>query len=139
MRSVLHYDLETNVSHPGHLQDDRQRDIMQTRAFADAAAPFLSNPGNNHAQLDNLLGKINYYLDSQPPTPFRDAVLQVKGRVEAGRRGETPPPALPEDAALLAAVATPGRPAPDFVAPEFDSRQSAPATLAGPADPDDLL
>jgi peroxiredoxin len=123
-RSALRYELETNLQYPGQLFDDRRREIIQAHHFAESAAPLLSNPTRYSSQLDALLGKITSYLDRHPPTPYREAVLQVKRRVEAGRRGETPP-ALPEAKASGPQIATLNRTAPDFVAPDFTSQESA--------------
>src|SRR5262249_19650878 len=65
---------------------------------------------------DALLAKIAHHLDTQPPTPYREAVLHVKRRVEAARRGEVPPLVASTEAALPPPVATLGQRAPDFVA-----------------------
>jgi peroxiredoxin len=78
------------------------------------------------AQLEALLSKINHHVENQPPTPYREAVLQVKRRAESARRGESPPNPLPsEGATAVVAVAALGQPAPDFVAPDFLGRESA--------------
>src|SRR5206468_7610522 len=76
--------------------------------------------------LTALLARIDAHLQRETPTPYREAIIQVRARVEAARRGETPP-ALPSDvtdpivpvAAPAPPEVTTGRPAPDFVAPDY--------------------
>ncbi|HXG13165.1 MAG TPA: redoxin domain-containing protein [Gemmataceae bacterium] len=122
-RAVWRYELESSLQYPAQLFADRRREITQARAFAEAAAPLLPAPTRFVPQLEALLSKINHHLETQPPTPYRDAVLLVKRRVEAARRGESPPAPPSEPAAVM--VAALGQPAPDFVAPDFTGRESA--------------
>lgn len=122
-RSVLRYDLETNLQYR-QFYDDRVQEITQALAFRDKAVPLLATPARYGPQLAALLKTIGYHIERQPPTPYREAVLQVKRRVEAARRGETPP-ALPAEPPRPTLVATPGEAAPDFIVPDFNSSQSA--------------
>ncbi len=127
-RSVLRYELDSSLQYPGQLYDDRRQDIARARSFAEAAAPLLPAPSRYGPQLDALLARINYHLDHQPPTPYREAVLQLRRQVEAAKRGETPP--APPDAhpeATTAAVV--GRPAPDFMAQDLTATGSSSARL----------
>jgi hypothetical protein len=118
LRGTLRYELESSLQYPAEMVKDRRQDVLQARAFAEAAAPLLPAGARAAPQMNALLAKINYHLDHQPPTPYRDAVLQVKRHVEAARRGEVPV-APPEDAATPLGVAAAGRPAPDFLATDF--------------------
>jgi hypothetical protein len=111
----VRYDLDTNFQFAGALAEDRRHEITQAFAFRDQLAPLLAQPARSGPQLAALLKRIDYHLEHQPPTPYREAVLQVKHRAEAARRGESPP-ALPEEAHAAPATATPGELAPDFVA-----------------------
>ena len=73
------------------------------------APPFLA-----------LLARIDAHLERRPPTPYRQAVLQVRARVEAARRGETAPPALPVDpVGTVSIVAEPRELAVGSAAPDF--------------------
>jgi peroxiredoxin len=124
-RSVARYELESTLQFPGSLFEDRRREILQARTFYEAALPLLSNPGKYPAKtFDALLGRIGNHLENQPPTPYRDAILQVRRRIEAGKRGETPPvlPAAEETAAPTVAVY--GQHAPDFVATDLTTHKS---------------
>ena len=117
-KSVLRYDLEEQMQWPGGLYDERS-EIMQAHAFSAAAAPLLSAPAKNGPQLAALLNRIAYHLDHQPKTPYREAILQVKRRVEAAQRGETPPAVVVVEKHEAPAVAALGAPAPDFLAPDL--------------------
>src|SRR6185437_16811744 len=74
--------------------------------------------------LDALLHKIDEHLADQPETPYRPALLQVKRRVEAARRGETPPEPVREIRPILTGAAI-GQRAPDFLATNFTAGGSA--------------
>lgn len=124
-KSVLSYELESNLQYPGQLFADRKREVQQARAFTESAAPLLAAPAKMGPQLEALTSKINLHLETQPPTPYRDAILQVKRRVEAARRGETPPALPSENPGAAPTVVALGQLAPDFVAPDFTSTESA--------------
>jgi peroxiredoxin len=127
-RSVLRYELESSLTCPASLAEDRRVEVRQGLAFRDAAAPLLPSPVRYKQHLDVLLNKINYHLEHQPPTPYREAVILVKRRVEAARRGEAvPEPAsvAPEVGPQAPAVAAVGEKAPDFLASDFTSPNSA--------------
>lgn len=123
-RTVMRYDLESTLQYPRALFEDRRTEIHLARGYAESLAPLLSNPAKHTAQLDALLAKISFHVQHQPPTPYREAVMQVKRRVEAARRGEVPPE-NPNDSAALTTVAMPGHQAPDFVAPDFLHKEPA--------------
>jgi peroxiredoxin len=113
-RLQTRYELESNLQYPGQLFNDRKREVQAARTFHEAALSLSPAPGKHGPrQFDNLLARIATHVETQPTTPYRDAVLQVRRRVEAARRGEVPPaPAAEEAAPTHAAV---GRKAPDFV------------------------
>ncbi len=120
----LRYDLDTNFQYAGALADDRRQEINQAFAFRDQLTPLLAQPTRSGPQLTALLKRIDYYLEHQPPTPYREAIVQLKRRAEAARRGESPP-ALPEETHAAPATATPGELAPDFVATDLTGNGSA--------------
>jgi hypothetical protein len=118
-RSVTRYDLDSSLQYNGDY-DERADDIRQARAFADAAAPLIADPARHGPQLSTLLDRINFHLEQhQSRTPYREAVLQVRRRVEAARRGETPPAAPLEEEDAPASGASTGAAAPDFLAPDL--------------------
>jgi hypothetical protein len=125
-QSVLACELALSPRYPRQLVEAYRRDIEQALRFRETARPFLSQPVQFGEQLTALLGRIDSYLERQNgPTPYRAGLLEVRDRVEAARRGETPP-ALPTElteppATVKPAVesATVGQAAPDFAAPDF--------------------
>lgn len=118
-KSVLDYDQEEPMQYPGRLYDERQREITQAHAFSEAATPLLSTPAKHGPQLAALLNRIAYHLDRQPQTPYREAIFQVKRRVEAAQRGETPPAVASEEKPETPTTAVVGGLAPDFLAPNL--------------------
>src|SRR5207248_7214218 len=57
--------------------------------------------------------------DTQPGTPYREAVLAVRRRLEAARRGDIAPAVIPPAAVPQPPAPGIGRPAPDFAAGGF--------------------
>jgi peroxiredoxin len=113
-RSATRYELESALKYPDQMFEDRRKEILQARTLAEAATPLLPEPGKHgRPPFEALLAKITHHLDHQPPTPYREAILQVKRRVEAALRGESPP-TLVASAASLTPVMAFGKPAPDF-------------------------
>jgi peroxiredoxin len=123
-KSILRYDLESNMQYPRQLFDDRGNEIHQARVFTSALTPLVSDPAKHFLQLDALLAKIKNHLDHEPPTPYREAVQQVKRRAEAARRGESLPVLAPEPDTPTT-VAVPGRRAPDFLTTDLLSKEQA--------------
>jgi peroxiredoxin len=122
-RSRLRYDLESTVAYTGQFLDERRREVTQALAFAAAAAPLLPAPARHGPELSALDGKIAFHLEHEAPTPYREAILQVRRSVEAARRGEAMV-TVSADLPAESGVATRGEPAPDFVAPDLRTRGS---------------
>jgi peroxiredoxin len=119
-RTVVRYDLVSRLIYPGKLYQDRQREIAQANRFANDAAPYLRQPAQYQAQLDALLKRIDYYLENRPPIePYRKAVLQVKRRALAARRGEAATTPVTEETTTAPPRARLGYRAPDFVATDL--------------------
>jgi peroxiredoxin len=120
-KSVFRADLETTLPYPGQLYLDRQADIQQAIALRAEAMPLLPTPARNTTQLNALLKRITNHLDQTPPTPYRQAVLQVKSQVEAALRGEvlvTPTTVKPRAGLVI------GELAPDFVTTDMSGQHS---------------
>jgi peroxiredoxin len=124
-RVILRYDLDTRMTYPGDLFAARRQEILQAQKFFEEAAPLLRQPSQQRGPIEAELKRIAHHLDAQPPTPYRQAILQIQRRLEAARRGEITPVATVEDAAPQPQVATVGRPVPDFVATNLLTGQSA--------------
>jgi peroxiredoxin len=124
-KTVLRYDRETVLQYPRQLFEDRRNEVIQARGFRDTLTPLASNPVKHTAQLDTLLSKIAYHLEREPPTPYRESILQIKRQAEAARRGETPPSPPSDRVTVPVSVARVGQAAPDFAAPNLLTRESA--------------
>ncbi len=110
------YDLQGAVPYPPPLFADRKNEIMQALQFAKQAAPLLPNPTQQDPRsFDMLLAKIVKHIETTPETPYREAVKLVKQRVEAAKRGESPPDRTGAEYAEMQPRAALGRIAPDFV------------------------
>src|SRR5262249_21373351 len=97
-QSVLQYTLQSSLQYPAGLVD-APRHAPRYRAgwvVPDAARPYLSQPARFGQELTALLERIDTHLKRQTPTPYREAIVQVRARVDAAHRGETPA-ALPSD------------------------------------------
>lgn len=130
-RSETRFELESQVVYPGRLLEDREREITQFRSLADAVAPALRRPEASAGACEAALARIASHTDSQPATPYREALTQLRRRLEAARRGEAAPVDMAEAPAPSQSAAV-GRPAPDFVAAGLTAPESLrPKKLAG--------
>jgi peroxiredoxin len=124
-RSFVEYELQDNMEYKNQLFDDRCHEIRQACKFNSALAPFLTNPVRDGSQpIDRIISSINYHLQSQPPTPCRDAILQIKRNAEAAKRGEVPA-VLPHEDPFVTAEARVGHRAPDFVVTDVVTKELA--------------
>jgi hypothetical protein len=124
-RSITQYELESNIQYPGQLFEDRRREILQARTFTEALTPLLVAPAKQGTKpFDSIVVKVNYFLENQAPTPYREAVLQVKRRAESAKRGEPVPVIVPDDASDPVTTITLGHRAPDFVVTNLLTRES---------------
>jgi hypothetical protein len=121
---VLRYELDSALQCPNSLAEDRRREILQTLGFRDQLIPYQNDPTRYPQQLGVLLKKIEYHLENQPPTPYREAVVQVRRQVEAARRGEMPLNTHHEASEPPPARAVIGQLAPDFVATNLSGGSS---------------
>jgi peroxiredoxin len=125
-RLVLKYELESSLQYPGQLYDDRRREIQQIQGFAEALTPLVPQAAQiGPRPFELILARIKHYSDSQPPTPYREALRSVQQLAEAGRRGESPPLTVAPESAPVAPVIALNRPAPDFLTTDLASRESA--------------
>jgi hypothetical protein len=124
-RSVLRYDLESNLQFPGQLWEDRRREVLLAQGLGESLTTLLPQAGQvGPKPFEAILAKISTHMDMQPPTPFRAALQQLRTRAEAGRRGESPPEVLPVATTQVIPVITLNRPAPDFVSQDLVSKET---------------
>lgn len=123
-RSLLHIDMESSFQLSGQAADSRRQEVTQVFAFRDSLTPLLSQPTRYGPHLSALLRRIDQYVENQPETPYRPAIFQVKRRIEAAQRGETPPEPV-HDIRPIATGGAIGQRAPDFIATNFTGGDSA--------------
>ncbi|MHB1424257.1 MAG: peroxiredoxin family protein [Gemmataceae bacterium] len=123
-RSLLRFDMESSFQLSGQAGDSRRLEVAQALAFRDSLTPLMAQPARADAHLTALVRKIDQYVQSQPETPYRPALVQVKRRVEAAQRGETPPEPV-RDIRPIPTGAAIGQRAPDFLASSFTGTGSA--------------
>ncbi|HLJ92772.1 MAG TPA: hypothetical protein VKU02_06200 [Gemmataceae bacterium] len=123
LRSLVQYELQSEIQYPGQLHEDRRREILQAQKFNQAITPLLADPSKSGPKpFESLLTRIGHHLENQPPTPYREAVLQIKRRAEAAMRGESPAlGATDERTAIVAAL---DQPAPDFIVTNLLTKES---------------
>jgi peroxiredoxin len=124
-KMVTLYTLENQVVYPGQLFEDRRDEIHEVYHLAQSVQPLLREPEKAGPRaFEPFLARIAAHCEHRPATPYRQAMDQLKRRIEAAQRGEaTPGPA--EEAAPVAPVIALGRPAPDFVVPDLVTHESA--------------
>jgi peroxiredoxin len=115
-RLSVTYDLESRLTYPGQLYEDRFREITQARDLSEAAAPYLREwTAASERPLQAILSKIAYQFDNQPETPYRQELLQLRRRIDAARRGETVAASEATSKKGASPRAATGQPAPDFI------------------------
>jgi peroxiredoxin len=124
-RSVAQYELQSSLRYPGRLFEDRRREILQASKFFESVAPMLPNPTKYGPQPFQFVGeRIARHLENNPPTPYREAILQVKRRIEAAQRGEAPPMLVQDNDADILTFGI-GHKAPDFAVTNLLTRDTA--------------
>jgi peroxiredoxin len=122
-RLTVRYELESRAQFPGQLLEDRRQFILKAKKMHDEAQPLLAQPVLYRQQVESLMRKISLYLENQPTTPYRKAVLSLQNRLENARRGETPPEIRQEELAFGNAVGI-GQHVPDFVVANLTGKDS---------------
>jgi peroxiredoxin len=98
------------MRYPDRFGDDRREEIMAAAQFATFFEQSIREPSRDGTKpFEQLLARIDIHLTSHVPgdaIPYREAILSVKRKAEAAKRGYIPPvPPPPEtigDAASLA-------------------------------------
>jgi peroxiredoxin len=122
--STLRYDLESSLPHLATLLNDRRTEIVRALEFRTQATPLLPQPQRAARELATLTRRINAYLETQPATPYREAILAIKRHVEAASRGEVVTVGY-QSAPVEEPTATIGSLAPEFLATDMTGPGSA--------------
>lgn len=123
-RNLLRLDMESSFQLSGQAGDSRRQEVMQVFSYRDNLKPLLTQPTRYGPHLAALQRRIDQYLENQPETPYRPALLQVKRSIESAQRGETPPEPVSEIRPVRTGGAI-GQRAPDFMATSLTGADSA--------------
>jgi hypothetical protein len=118
--SVLVMDLETfnPITVPPAEARARQVEIRQVLAFTSRLDDLLQSPTDRHGYA-TLLALMTTHANNVSPTPYRAALLTLRGNVEAAQAGERPPEPLIVSAARPRPPAEVGQFAPDSLMTDF--------------------
>ncbi len=125
----VRYELKDQSPVRGRTFDRYRRDVDVAFAMAAEISPFLPDAVRHGPKFfETRLQKIDDHLkESDPSSPYREAVQAVRRQLDAARRGETVAKAAPTSPLALSLAAVPPRPvwpepgqlAPDFTAGAF--------------------
>ncbi len=119
-RTVVKYELESQLPYPGRLFEDRKAEALKTARFQEDAQLLLRQPTLNRQLADALIHRISFHLEhaqSQQETPYRKAALHIKEELEKAKKGEVSVRSTHDDPPPLSVKALEvGQRAPDFSA-----------------------
>jgi peroxiredoxin len=121
-RLTANFRMESSLVYPGRLFCDRQAEVNLHHQYSQLAETFFHEPSlNSSRRLESLSAKIGYHCDTQPPTPYREALLDLQHRMETACRGELPPVSSPQEVYPVKVQVISSPTAPDFVASDLNS------------------
>ncbi len=124
IRAVTEFTLENRMAY-GQLAEDRRREIMLVHHLSEKMKPHLKAPEKANAKVfDELLSRIAQHNEKHPATPYRQAVHNIRHRIEAVRRGDAVPVSYDEETVTPTQVIGLGQAAPDFVTTDLGKRES---------------
>jgi peroxiredoxin len=123
-RAKLTYEQSGRMSYLGRLGEDRREEVAAAAEFAAELDGLLADPARAAAPgFEALLKRIELHVSthvSGEAVPYREAILSVRRKAEAAKRGHVPPaPPAPETGEAPALIV--GRPAPDLTAKDLVS------------------
>lgn len=125
-RSKLEYDQVGHMRYPERFGQDRRDEIIGAAAFTAALERAIADRGGPEA-FEALIQRIDQHVTSHfsgDAVPYREAIMSVKRKAEAAKRGHIPPaPAPPETGE--APPLTIGKPALDIKLADLANRDSA--------------
>jgi peroxiredoxin len=119
-RTVVKYELESQLRYPGRLFEERKSEAIKTVKFQEEAELLLRQPTLNRQLADALIHRIGFHLEhaqSQQSTPYRQAAVHIKEQLGKAKKGEIAVRAQNDDPPPLSSKAIQvGQRAPDFAA-----------------------
>ena len=126
-RSKLAYEHVGGFKYPDRFGEDRRQEIVNAIQFADLYEQLLPEAGRSGENpFEQLLQRIEEHLSSHlsgEAVPYREAVLQVKRKAAAARRGNIPPAPSPPEISETPTL-TVGKCAAEFTAVDLTNGES---------------
>ena len=131
-RSLAQYELDSPFKYTGRLFEDAARRSPRPRSFRKTRRRSFSQPAALQGEIE-VLARIGQYLETQNPTPYRKALVQLQNQLEQARRGEIPPELGGDDTPAAPIALALGQRVPDFVVTCLTAKESVRSTacLAG--------
>src|SRR6185436_17791916 len=85
---------------------------------------LFQQPARYKGQIEVLAKKVGQYLETQNPTPYRKALVQLQNQLEQARRGEIPPELGGDDPPAAPIALALGQRVPDFVVTCLTAKES---------------
>lgn len=112
-RSKLVYEQIGSMRYPERFGEDRREEVGGAAQFSATYEQLLADVGQSGPQpFEQLLQRIDQHLSSHlsgEAVPYRDAILSVKRKAEAAKRGHIPPAPPQPETVSETAMLTPGK------------------------------
>ncbi|HZZ80921.1 MAG TPA: redoxin domain-containing protein [Gemmataceae bacterium] len=119
-RSVVKYELDSQLRYPGQMFEQRKSDAVNTAKLQDDAQLLMRQPMLNRKAVDAAIHRVAYHLehpDTQQATPYRKLIGHLKVALEKAKAGEMPVRSSVDDPQPLTGTTVEvGKRAPDFTA-----------------------
>lgn len=119
-RTVVKYELESQLVYPGRMFEDRKAEALKTAKFQEDARLLLRQPTLNRHLTDGLIHRITFHLEHAPDersTPYRQVAVYLREQLEKAKKGEIAVRAPSDDPPpLMRQTIEAGQRAPDFAA-----------------------
>jgi peroxiredoxin len=107
-RTIVKYELQSRLKYPGLEFENRRKEVLKVSKFHEDLQPLLRQPAVYRSQIDSMIQRVSQHLEHQPATqgsPYRKAVLHIKGELEKARKGEIRVGYMPDEPLPQAATA----------------------------------
>jgi peroxiredoxin len=123
-RMTVRYDLESHLRYPSTLFQERKQELTQAAQFFGDARALLNQQGPNRQHVDALLNRVNFHIERQPNSPYRQTFVHVKTLLENARKGDGAVAHAVEPPPVHARALTIGQRAPNFTVSSFTQEQT---------------
>jgi peroxiredoxin len=119
---ITQYELESTLRYERSFLEDRKREIQLARQILEQLTALAAQGSRTPASAyETLTFKIDQFVDKQPATPYREALLRGKTMAQLGAKGQLQPPQedlVPQELAMV------NKSAPDFLVEDLMTQQT---------------